>query len=161
MVRVGRFGVRLANQRRGATKINDNLLARIYLRWARLRNATRLDTSISLVNPLSRSEPGLAMIELDCLRRDRNLVGQVSAIRASNILNLGYFEPGQIQHAIDHFHSYLRDAGCLVISRNADDPSGETENGSTWIKEPDRCRRVGDFGSGSEVGTLVDAWRLA
>jgi hypothetical protein len=158
MVRVGSFGLRLASQRRGTAQTNGNLLAKFYLRWQRLRDALRLDTSISLVNPLSQSDPGLTIIELDCLRRDQSLVGQISAIRASNILNLGYFEPTQIREAIGHCHAYLREGGCLVISRNADEPSGETENGSVWIKEPDGFRRIADFGSGSEVRTLVDDW---
>jgi hypothetical protein len=161
MVRVGPFGLRLANQRRGAAQTHGNLLARAYLRWQRLRTAMRLDTSISLVNPLSRSEPALTIIELDCLRRHQSLVGHISAIRASNILNLGYFEPAQIRQAVGHFHSYLRDGGCLVISRNADSPSGETENGSVWIREPGRFRPVADFGSGSETKALVDDWTPA
>jgi hypothetical protein len=120
MVRIGPFGLRLANQRRGAALTNGNQLAKLYLRWQRLRNAMRLDTSISLVNPLSQSDPGLRIIELDCLRRDQSLVGQISAIRASNTLNLGYFESTQIREAVGHCHAYLRDGGCLVISRNAD-----------------------------------------
>lgn len=160
MVRVGPLGVRLARSRRGLAHPDTNPLAQLYLRCKRFRRAMRLDTQISLVNPLSRSEPGLTVIELDCLRRDQNLVGRISAIRASNTLNLGYFEPMQIHRAVGHFHAYLRDGGCLVISRNADGSSGETENGSVWIKEPDRFRWVADFGSGSEVKTPVDHWKL-
>jgi len=160
MVRVGPFGLRLANKRRGATQVNGDILVKFYLRRQRLRDAMRFDTSISLVNPQSQSDPGLRIIELDCLCRDQSLVGKISAIRASNILNLGYFEPSQVREAIGHCHAYLRERGCLVISRNADEPSGETENGSVWIKEPARFRRAADFGSGSEVGTLVDGWSL-
>lgn len=155
MVRVGRIGVRLAKSRRGAAQIDANPTARFYLRCRRFRGAMRLDRRISLVNPVARREPGVTMIELDCLRRDVNLVDRISAIRASNILNLGYFGSEQIREAISHFHAYLRDGGCLVVSRNADGPLGETENGSVWIKEADRFCWVADFGAGSEVRALL------
>jgi hypothetical protein len=160
MVRVGPLGLRLAKSRRRTAPADANPLAKIYLRQ-RFRNAMQLDASISLVNPLSRSEPGLTIIELNCLRRDQSLVGRISAIRASNTLNLGYFEPAQIREAVGHCHAYLREGGCLVISRNADEASGETENGSVWIKQPARFCRVADFGSGSEVRSIVDDWTLA
>ena len=159
MVRVGRLGLRLAQSRRSASRADHNPLASFYLRRQRFRNTMRLETSISLVNPLSRNEPGLKIIELDCLRRNQSLIGQMSAVRASNILNLGYFEPQQIRDAVGHCHAYLQDGGCLVISRNADELSGEVENGSVWIKEPARFSWVADFGSGSEVRSLVNEWK--
>ena len=159
MLRVGPFGVRLARSRRGSGETNTDPLACLYLRCERFRSQMMLDRSISLVNPLSRNEPGLMLLEFDCLRRDQSLVSRVSAVRASNVLNRGYFDQEQIHQAVGHLHAYLRDGGCLVISRNADEPTGETENGSVWIKEPDRFRWVEDFGSGSEVKAVVDEWR--
>jgi hypothetical protein len=158
MVRVGSIGLRLAKSRRRAAEPDANRLAQRYLRCRQFRDVMRLDARISLVSPLSKDEPGLGVIELDCLRRDPTLVDQISAIRASNTLNLGYFEPSQIHEAVGHFHAYLRDSGCLVISRNVDGPTGETENGSVWIKEPTRFRWVADFGSGSEIKMIVDDW---
>ena len=161
MVRIGPLGLRLAAPRRVDTRQHGNWLADLYLRRTRLRCAMRLDARISLVNPLSWAEPGLSVIELDCLRWDDRLVGRFSAIRASNTLNLGYFEPAQIGQAIGHLHSYLRDHGCLVVSRNADGAAGETEHGSVWVREPDRFRWVADFGAGSEVRAIVDGWLAA
>jgi hypothetical protein len=157
MVRLGPFGVRLAKPRRG-TPPTGNPLVKFYLRRQRFRDAMGLDRPISLSNPLSRGEPGLKTIEFDCLRREESLVGRISAIRASNTLNLGYFEPRQIRQAIGHCHTYLREGGCLVVSQNGDGPLGATENGSVWIKEAERFRRVEDFGWGSEVRAIVDAW---
>ena len=159
MVRVGPFGIRLARQRDALARGGGNVLASFYLRHDRLRGAMRLDARISLINPLARSEPGLITLELDCLRPAERLRGRVSAIRASNVLNLGYFAQAQITVAVGHFHSYLRTGGCLVISRNGDSAAGETENGSVWLKEANGFRRVEDFGCGSEVALLVDAWQ--
>lgn len=159
MVRVGPIGLRLAKSRRPAAEPDASRLAQRYFRWNGFRDLMRLDARISLVSPLLKNEPGVAVVELDCLRRDPTLVDQISAIRASNILNLGYFERSLIREAVGHFHVYLQNSGCLVISRNVDGPTGETENGSVWIKEPTRFRWVADFGSGSEVKIIVDDWR--
>jgi hypothetical protein len=159
MVRIGCVGIRLARSRRGAARPDYNPLAQLYLRCRRLRRAMRQDAAISLVNPLARGEPGVEVIELDCLRRDEGLVGRFAAVRASNVLNLGYFDPPRISQAIGHLHAYLRDGGCLVVSRNADGPAGETENGSVWRRTAERFRWVEDFGAGSEVKALVDDWR--
>jgi hypothetical protein len=136
-----------------------DLLARFYLHFQRFRRAMWLDTAISLVNPLARGQPDLTMMELDCLRHDASLLSRISAVRVSNVLNLGYFDLEQISEAVGNFHAYLRDGGCLVISRNTDRPLGETEDGSVWIKEPARFRWVEDFGAGADVKNLVDSWQ--
>jgi hypothetical protein len=158
MMRVGFLGLRLSKSRRGMNDSHDEFFIRQYLSYRSLRKSMVLDGSISLVNPISSAEPDIEAIEFDCLSRNDSLINCFSAVRASNVLNLGYFDIEQIQRAIGHLHSYVRDGGCLVISRNSDDINGETENGSVWIKEPDHFRWVEDFGSGSEVRELVDHW---
>jgi hypothetical protein len=159
MVRLGPFGLRLAQPRR-ETRERGDALARGYLKFGRFRKLMRLDDRISLVNPLARREPAITIRQFDCFARDETLAGQISAIRASNVLNLGYFSPAQITDAVGHFHCYLLDGGCLVVSRNADQSDRETENGSVWRKEADRFRLIEDFGSGSEIKSVVDGWRL-
>ena len=159
MVRVGPLGLRLSKSRRGSAEPDYNLMVQLYLRLQNFRCSMSSDTRISLVNPISRNEPGLTVIELDCLKREPSLINRMSAVRASNILNLGYFYPDQISQAIGHLHAYLRDGGCLVISRNADTDAGESENGSVWLKETDRFHWIQNFGSGSEVKEIVDNWR--
>jgi hypothetical protein len=157
MVRLGRVGVRLAKHRREAHP-EGSALARQYLKLSRFRNSMRPDARISLVNPVSRSEPGIAILELDCLVCNHCLRGRVSAVRASNILNLGYFDPPQIRQAIGHLHTYLQERGCFVVSRNDDQPDGEAENGSVWQKRGRRFQWLEDFGSGSEIKSVVDGW---
>jgi hypothetical protein len=161
MVRLGPFGLRLARQRHGLELRRGDVLVGLYLRCRWLRRRLRFDDRISLVNPLAQGEPALAVLEFDCLRRDQGLRQRISAIRASNVLNLNYFRPAQISGAVGHFHAYLRSGGCLVISQNGDGVRGEAENGSVWIKAEKGFCRVDDFGRGSEVASLVDAWRPA
>lgn len=157
MARFGRFGVRLARQRR-ETPANANLLGRFYLGLGRFRAAMRCDAQISLVHPTARNEPGIALLELDCLVCEESLKETIGAVRASNILNLGYFSLSQIRLSVGHLHGYLRQGGCLVISRNHDRPDGECENGSVWVKDGPRFRWIRDFGDGSEIRSVVDDW---
>jgi len=158
MARLGSFGVRLAAPRREAD-LGTNPLARLYLRLGRFRREMRCDARISLVHPAARKEPGITIMELDCLVREESLQEDVAAIRASNILNLGYFTLPQIRLAVGHLHGYLREGGCLVVSRNHDQANSEFENGSVWLKDGGRFRWVRDFGTGSEIRPVVDDWR--
>ncbi len=157
MARLGRIGIRLARPRQGAPS-DDNPLARLYLRCAGFRSAMRHEAQIPLVHPAARREPGVAVMELDCLVSKECLKDRIAAIRASNVLNLGYFGLPQIRLTVGHLHGYLRDGGCLVVSRNHDQPDGERENGSVWLKDGARFRWVRDFGAGSEIRQIVDDW---
>src|SRR5260370_39215063 len=157
MARCGRLGIRLARQRH-ETQCDRNPLADLYLRRDRLRKSMCLDARILLVNPIARSEPGITILELDCLIHNKCLDAAMTAIRASNVLNLGYFDLRQLHTAIGYLHAYLRDRGCLVISRNNDQPTEESENGSVWVKDGNRFRWLQDFGSGSEIKAMVDDW---
>ena len=71
MARFGRFGIRLARHRR-ETQRDRNPLADP-LRRDRLRKWMRLDARISLVNPVAQSEPGITILELDCLIHNKRL----------------------------------------------------------------------------------------
>jgi hypothetical protein len=157
MVRLGHFGVRLAKHRHEAQP-DSSLLARCYLQSSRFRASMQLDARISLVNPVTRSEPGITILQFDCLVRSEPLRGRVSAIRASNVLNLGYFSTSQIRDAVGHLYFYLREGGCFVASRNDDQAEGGRENGSVWRKEGCRFQWLQDFGSGSEIKSVVDGW---
>ena len=157
MVRMGPLGVRLARHRGEADHSGDPL-AGAYLQLRRLRQSMQLDARISLVNPAARNDPGITVIELDCFVYEEALKGTISAVRASNVLNLSYCRLPQLRHAIGHIHAYLREGGCLVVSRNEDQPVGEVENGSVWVKESGRFQWLQDFGAGSEIRSVVDGW---
>ncbi len=157
MARLGRLGVRLAAQRRQVGP-DANLLARLYLKSQRFRAKMRCDARISLVHPDALTEPGITVMELDCLVCEKSLQEHVAAIRASNVLNLSYFSVPQIRLAVGHLHAYLREGGCLVVSRNHDQANSEAENGSVWLKDGGRFRWLEDFGAGSEIRSIVDDW---
>jgi hypothetical protein len=157
MARLGPLGLRLAMPRR-QTHSSGNPLVRLYLAAERFRKSMRLDARISLVHPLARGEPGITVMELDCFVWNPSLKDRFAAIRASNVLNLGYFGLPDIHRAVGHLHGYLREGGCLVVSRNHDPPADEPENGSVWRKERCCFRWLQDFGAGSEIKGTVDRW---
>jgi hypothetical protein len=127
IARFGPLGIRLARQRRLAKNSRDPL-ARAYLRLTRLRESMRLDARMSLVNPAAKSDPAIIIIEFDCCVYRESLKGTMSAVRASNVLNLGYFRLPDLRQAVTNIHAYLREAGCLVISRNDDQPERSEES---------------------------------
>ena len=64
----------------------------------------------------------------------------------------------ELRRAVSHIHAYLQEGGCLVVSRNDDQPDSEVENGSVWLREGSRFRWLQDFGAGSEIRSVVDDW---
>lgn len=157
MVRLGPLGVRLAKQRR-ETPFDGNPLARLYLQLDEFRQSMQLETRISLVHPAARAEPGITIMELDCVDWNEKLRDGVAAVRASNVLNLGYFGTPIICRALGCLHGYLREGGCLVVSKSNGQQTDDAENGSVWRKEDRRFRWLQDFGSGSEIRSVVDGW---
>lgn len=159
MARLGRLGLRLSRHRQPQEE--GDLLAALYMRWAGFRRAMRLDTRISLVHPLVQREPAITTMELDCLVPEPSLTGRFAAVRASNVLNLGYFGIAELNVATANIHTYLREGGCFVVSRNDGGPEVEIERGSVWRKADDRFVHLADFGGGSEVKDPVTEWRRA
>lgn len=173
MARLGPFGLRLAKSRREIAA-DGNPLLRYYLGLEQIRRSMQLDARISLVHPDARREPGIEILELDCLTLNNGLVGRVAAARASNVLNLGYFNTQQIGRALGCLHAYLKEGGCLVVSKANGQPNDQTdghpnghpnghpgeeaENGSVWSKEGRHFRWLQDFGCGSEIRSIVDGW---
>jgi len=157
MVRIGRLGLRLSRRREALCESPDPL-ATLYLRLTGLREGMQLDARISLIHPLVRAEPSITALEMNCLKRHEGLIDGVDAVRASNVLNHGYFRPEQIRAAVSHLHAYLHEGGCLVISTNIDEAGGEVEQGTVWRKSGRRFELIENFGSGSEVREIVEGW---
>jgi hypothetical protein len=160
MARVGRLGLRLSKHRSALGQSPDPLVT-AYLRLSPLRRGMQLDARIPLIHPFARCERAISPLEMDCLRRHEPLIDGVDAVRASNVLNRGYFTPSQLRTAISHLHAYLHDGGCLVVSRNIDEAGGEVECGTVWRKRGRGFERVEDFGQGSELREIVEDWRSA
>jgi hypothetical protein len=157
MARIGRLGLRLARPR--LAQHGKNPWQSLYLRAGWLRRSMRPEALIPLVHPFARREPGISVMQLDCLACEESLKNRFAAIRASNVLNRGYFDETQIQRAVGNLYEYLREEGCLIVSRNRDCQTGEVENGSAWVKDASGLRWVEDFGDGSEIKSIVDDWR--
>lgn len=158
MARAGKLGLRLSKHRPALRQSPDPLVG-LYLRLSPLRRRLRPDARIPLIHPLARVERAITPFEMDCLERQPGLVDSVDAIRASNVLNHGYFTSAQLHSAVTHLHAYLKEGGCLVVSRNVDGPRGEAECGSVWRKRGTRFEHRKDFGLGSELRDIVSAWR--
>jgi len=127
--------------------------------WRATRPWMRFAGRLSLVNPRAVTCPGLEPRVLNCLVRDDSLIEGFHCVRASNILNIDYFRRDQLRLALVSLHAYLKEGGGLVISRNEGDVAEETEHGTFWVKAGDQFVTRGNFGRGSEIKDLVDAFR--
>lgn len=155
MARIGRIGLQLADHGHSKT---TNPLAVCYRKCQALRKSMRFDFLISLIHPLVLAEPSVQTIELDCLERQKHLSNKFHCVRASNLLNCDYFPDNDIRIAVANIYDYLREGGCLLVSRNIGGSLGESENGSIWRKSGPRFIHLADFGAGSEIKTVVNRW---
>ncbi|MCG8548171.1 MAG: hypothetical protein MJE12_28565 [Alphaproteobacteria bacterium] len=154
LVCVGRLGLRLPRTEY-VWNLPANLLAAWYVRRRRFRDAMVQDLEISLINPAADHDPETRVIEMNCMDFDESLIGRFDVIRASNILSPRYgFCGSKLQTALLNLHAYLRDGGCLLVSRN--DNVTEIERGSTWTKESTGFVHLEDFGGGSEIKEAVN-----
>jgi len=159
LLKLGPFGLRLARQRQALAQGGDPL-ATLYLRATTFRSRFRESGRISLLNPALQAEPTIVPIEMDLLIERPELTGKFDAVRASNVLNLSYFTREELRVAVGNIFGLLRAGGCLVVSRNDDDPAGgESERGTAWQKEENRFVPRDSFGGGSEIADIVGAWR--
>ena len=136
-------------------------LGRLFLSCRAFREAMPLTATFSLINPMVVAHPSLAVVEWNALERNPDLVGQFDVIRASNILNLGYFSRPQIEQALSHLHDYLVDSGLLIVSRNHYESCGQVEHGSLWSRQSDGFKHLDDFGGGSYIANIVDDLRTS
>lgn len=159
MVEVGGFGMRLPKSEH-RWDILGSALAKLYLSLAGFRKSFTYQDRIPLINPLAQAlgEGRVFPIEMDCLQYQSALKARFDVIRASNILNFGYFTPEQLQIIVGHLHDYLREDGILVVSRNEGTALKENEGGIVWQKAETGFVRVDCFGQGSEIDSLVDTF---
>src|SRR5437667_9125912 len=121
------------------------------MRLERFRASMRMTGKIRLLNPLLDHYPEIQVIEFDCLQRRAEIVGQMDVIRVSNTLNLPSFDEGEVMRCIENLHAYLREDGCLVVSRNVDRGKVEIEEGSLWRKSVSGFALEIGLGGGSEI----------
>jgi hypothetical protein len=155
----GRRGLRLSRGRKGSN--DQNLLTRLYffLFNPGQEPATNADHRIWLINPRVQEDPRIEPVQMNALEEQPRFRDQFHAIRASNVLNVQYFDETQLMHAVSILHGYLKDKGLLVVSRNVGDYPKEVEKGTLWRKSNAGFERIVTFGGGSEIQDVVDRWK--
>ena len=160
LVRKGRFALQLP-QSEGSRDFVRNWLARRYMARRSNHPEMRLMGKISLVSPRVLRSQKVVAIEKSILDEDRSWHGRFDAIRASNVLNPRFFSAGERRKSLGFIHSYLKQDGVLVISRNHSEKGREIERGSLWRRFDDGFSLVEDFGGGSELKSDVEEFGLA
>ena len=156
MAAFGRVGIRLPCSEHDWFVLS-NWIARWYLRRNDLRAGLAEGERVPLVNPVATQDPDIKAIELNCLDFEPSLTGHFDAIRASNLISPRYgFEGARLERCLVNFHKYLKDGGCLLVSRN--DRTTEVERGSIWSRTATGFALAGGFGDGSEIEEAVTAF---
>jgi hypothetical protein len=156
MLRAGPLGLQLSSLESTRDPLARWIGRRYLARASRPR--MREIANLGLVNPLVRQDGSIQLVRADIQQRCAELVDRFDAVRASNILNLNYFTPAQIQTALFHLHAYVHEGGLLVVSRNHVETDG-IEHGSIWRRRATFFERLEDFGGGSYVAAAVDEFR--
>ena len=166
LIRIGGWGFRTVklNGVQPSEQVKHHYLRTIgkplYWRiWSLIGPRMRYAGHISLINPRAKMCRGLEARVLNCLIRDSSLIEEFHCVRASNVLNIEYFTRDELVVAVSTIHAYLKEGGCLVISRNEGDPGKETEHGTAWIKTGRQFASGRNFGGGSEIKELVDSFQ--
>jgi hypothetical protein len=162
LLAVGRLAVRLPRSEH-RWHVASTLVAGAYLRWAgRFRRSLAPAQPISLLSPVvAADEPSIEIVVMDCLAEHTDFHGRFHAIRASNLMNPRNFSVDQLRRILVFCHRYLREDGCVVISRNDARGAGEVERGTVWSRTPTGFRLSERFGGGSEIDALVESLHVS
>jgi hypothetical protein len=161
LIRIGGWGFRTVKLNSSQTSKQVKHLGKsLYWRiWSLIGPRMRYAGLISLINPRAKMCRGLEARVVNCLIRDSSLIEEFHCVRASNVLNVEYFARDELVVAVSTMHAYLKEGGCLVISRNEGNPGTETEHGTAWIKTGRQFASGRNFGRGSEIKELVNSFR--
>lgn len=113
-------------------------------------SSRRTGNPVALVSRRLAQSDAMRVIEDDVTVRNPALAGGFDLIRAANILNRHYFEPAELQRAVDNVRSYLRGPGAwLLVLRTHGDAD---HRGTLFRMSDDGALVVAErWGSGSEV----------
>jgi hypothetical protein len=116
--------------------------------------------TISMVNPAVRRCPSIDVCERDLFVPEPAWHNAFDAVRVSNVLNPSYYSEARIREALGLLHSYLREGGALLASRNVIERHGETEMGGLWRKEGPGFVRQAGLEKLPEIAGLIDELRV-
>jgi len=133
-----------------AQKVVDRTLGPLARSRARTAEA---GSPVALVSPRLSQSDAIRLIEDDITVRNPALVGGFDLIRAANILNRHYFEPADLQRAVDNVRSYLRGPGAWLLVLRTHGEDGH--RGTLFRVAGDRGLAVVErWGGGSEVESM-------
>lgn len=109
---------------------------------------------VKLVTPRALSKTGINICRDDISQYKTEYASNFDFIRAANVLNKGYFPPGQLVKMITHIAQYLREPhGSLLVVRTHDDRSN---HGTLFsLGENKKFEVVQRYGNGSEIEDVV------
>jgi len=120
-----------------------------------LRNRATISSRVPLVSQRALNRSDISWAEDNVLMPSQeSFVGRFDAIRAANILNLGYFSTAQIRTGIQNLKRRLRGPGThLLVNRTVSDGS----NHATLFRltSTGRFEANAAFGQGSEIADIV------
>lgn len=111
-------------------------------------------SEVKLVTPRALSKMGITVCRDDISQYKSAYASSFDFIRAANVLNKGYFPPGQLSKMIANIARYLREPhGSLLVVRTHDDRSN---HGTLFrLGENQQFELVQRYGSGSEIEDVV------
>lgn len=124
-------------------------------RRALSKGAPRDSSTVMLVSPRARRNPRVDFVEADILKPlDKSLHGRFDAIRAANILNIGYFSRQDLGRAIANLKLCLAGAGSFFIAARTWENG--TNHATLFRLDPaHRFQVVARLGRGSEIEDIV------
>lgn len=118
------------------------------------RAATGEGEEVALLTPRLRGSDAFRWQEDDITRRNPDFAGRFDLVRAANLLNRHYFEPGALGDAVANTIAYLSGPGAwLLVLRT----HGTSDHRGTLFRmnAAGRLAVVDRYGPGSEVEDLV------
>lgn len=161
LLRLGRWALRLEPMEGIEGLLFNKAAALLERRMAAVLGKIRrsVPRTISLINPAVRGCPSIEVCERDLFDPQTAWFGKYDVVRASNVLNLSYYDQRKIREAIGVLHRYLREGGALLVSRNEIDGGAAKEMGGLWRKSGTGFTRVCGLQELPEVAPIVDGFR--
>lgn len=107
---------------------------------------------VQLVTPRVRESAAIDVVEDDIFVTPPELRARFHAVRAANILNLGYFDEARLRAAVSSLRERLRPDGLLIVCRTHEDGSN---HGTLFRADGDALTVVDRIGDGSEIEHLI------
>lgn len=106
---------------------------------------------IELIHSAFNNKKDIKFIKDDIIN-DKHYIGQIDCLRASNILNKGYFDKSTLLQIIGNLKARLKEGGLFVVTRTHLD---KQNHASIFQLVNNQFLLLKDIGDGSEVKPLI------